>query len=85
MMLDVNVELALGTFRLVAKFRAQADGITVLFGPSGSGKSSLLSVLAGLRRPGNCRIELGAVRSRVLRPICVESGWCFRMQGSFLI
>jgi molybdate transport system ATP-binding protein len=68
MMLDVDVELALGTFRLVAKFRAQADGITVLFGPSGSGKSSLLSVLAGLRRPGNCRIELGGRSVEGLAP-----------------
>src|SRR5439155_1617841 len=33
--------------RLEAKFRAPASGITVLFGPSGSGKSSLLSAIAG--------------------------------------
>src|SRR5476651_1746453 len=48
--LDVDAQLRLGSFQLAARFTAPGDGITVLFGPSGSGKSSLLSVLAGLRR-----------------------------------
>lgn len=59
MTLTADVELALGPFRLTAKFTAPGDGITVLFGPSGSGKSSLLSVLAGLRRPDYGAIHLG--------------------------
>ena len=46
--LDVDIRLARGAFRLQAKFRAPGDGITVLFGPSGGGKSSLLSAIAGL-------------------------------------
>ena len=46
--LDVDIQLKRGAFRLEAKFRAPANGITVLFGPSGSGKSSLLSAIAGL-------------------------------------
>jgi molybdate transport system ATP-binding protein len=46
--LDVDIRLTRGAFRLEAKFRAPGDGITVVFGPSGSGKSSLLSSIAGL-------------------------------------
>jgi molybdate transport system ATP-binding protein len=46
--LDVDIRLARGAFRLAAKFTAPGDGITVLFGPSGSGKSSLLAAIAGL-------------------------------------
>ena len=46
--LDVDIRLERGAFELAAKFRAPGDGITVLFGPSGSGKSSLLSAIAGL-------------------------------------
>jgi len=45
--LDIDLRLKRGAFRLEAKFRAPANGITVLFGPSGSGKSSLLSAIAG--------------------------------------
>jgi len=48
--LDVDVKIARGAFRLAASFTAPADGITVLFGPSGSGKSSLLSAIAGLTK-----------------------------------
>jgi molybdate transport system ATP-binding protein len=46
--LDADMKLERGAFRLDAKIRAPGDGITVLFGPSGSGKSSLLSAIAGL-------------------------------------
>jgi molybdate transport system ATP-binding protein len=48
--LDVDIRLSHGAFQLAAKFTAPGDGITVLFGPSGSGKSSLLSAIAGLKR-----------------------------------
>lgn len=39
-----------GAFRLEADFEVAASGVTVVFGPSGSGKSSLLSAIAGLHR-----------------------------------
>lgn len=35
-------------------------GVTALFGPSGSGKSTTLGVIAGLVRPANGRVALGA-------------------------
>jgi len=58
--LDVDIRLDRGAFRLEAKFHAPADGITVLFGPSGSGKSSLLSAIAGLM-PCEGHVRLGRV------------------------
>jgi len=52
-----------GAFRLAADLEVAADGVTVVFGPSGSGKSSLLSAIAGLYR-----LEVGsiALNARVL-------------------
>ena len=48
----VDIEHRLGEFGLEARF-ASSGRLTALFGPSGSGKSSLISVMAGLtRRPG---------------------------------
>ncbi len=46
--LDIDIRLSRGSFRLEANIRVPGDGITVVFGPSGSGKSSLLSAIAGL-------------------------------------
>ena len=56
--LDIDLRLSRSGFELAAKFIAPADGITVLFGPSGSGKSSLLAAIAGLI-PAEGRIKLG--------------------------
>jgi molybdate transport system ATP-binding protein len=49
--LEVNIELRQGALLLRACFTAPGKGVTVLFGPSGGGKTTLLSVLAGLRQP----------------------------------
>ena len=54
-MLQVDVEKQLGDFAVAAKFEAP-DGVTALFGPSGSGKSSIVSMVAGLMRPDRGRI-----------------------------
>jgi molybdate transport system ATP-binding protein len=54
-MLAVDVEKRLGTFAVQAKFEAP-DGVTALFGPSGSGKSSIVSMVAGLVTPDRGRI-----------------------------
>lgn len=56
--LDVDIRLRRGAFGIEAKFRAPVDGITVLFGPSGSGKSSLLSAIAGFIS-GEGHVRLG--------------------------
>src|SRR6185295_6735954 len=42
-------------FSIAAKFEAP-DGVTALFGPSGSGKSSIVSMVAGLMTPDRGRI-----------------------------
>lgn len=49
MSLAIDITLRQGGFELKASFSAP-PGITALFGPSGSGKSSLLSAIAGLNR-----------------------------------
>jgi molybdate transport system ATP-binding protein len=54
-MLLVDVEKKLGSFGITAKFEAP-DGVTALFGPSGSGKSSIVSMVAGLMAPDRGRI-----------------------------
>jgi molybdate transport system ATP-binding protein len=60
--LSVDVRHALGGFRLEAAFES-GGRLTALFGPSGSGKSSLVNVIAGLLKPEQGRI---AVDGRVL-------------------
>jgi molybdate transport system ATP-binding protein len=47
-----------GAFELDVDF-AVPNGITILFGPSGAGKTSLLDCIAGLANPGQGRISLG--------------------------
>ena len=54
-MLDVAVRHRLGAFALDAAFAAEG-GLTALFGRSGSGKTSLVNVIAGLIRPEHGRI-----------------------------
>jgi len=56
-MLSVQVEKTLGDFRLDIAF-ASESGATVLFGPSGTGKTSIINMIAGLLRPDRGRIAL---------------------------
>lgn len=58
MSLDVRLNSQLGTFRIEAEFLAEA-GVTALFGHSGSGKTSILKMIAGLVRPQEGRISAG--------------------------
>ena len=61
-MLDVAVRKTLGTFSIDASFQA-GQGITTLFGKSGSGKTSLINMIAGLVKPDSGHIQ---VNGRVL-------------------
>jgi molybdate transport system ATP-binding protein len=58
-MLEVEFEKRLGSFHLRPRFSAE-DELVVLLGPSGSGKSLTLRVIAGLLRPDSGRIVLPA-------------------------
>lgn len=57
-LLEADIGLSQGAFFLEARLEAPRDGITVLFGPSGSGKSSLLMALAGLKKAQRQTIRL---------------------------
>jgi len=56
-LIEVDVRLKLGAFELDAAFRNDA-GVTALFGQSGSGKSVMLGVIAGLLRPDSGYVRL---------------------------
>ena len=56
-MLVVEVEKKLGGFSVNALF-ASENGATVLFGPSGAGKTSIINMIAGLLKPDRGRIML---------------------------
>src|SRR5665647_297490 len=56
-MLTVEVEKILGEFAVNASF-ASESGATVLFGPSGAGKTSIINMIAGLLAPDRGRIVL---------------------------
>ncbi len=56
-MLEVNIRHRIGKFELNAEFVAEG-GLTTLFGKSGSGKTSLVNLLAGLESPLSGRIAV---------------------------
>ncbi|MBR0551076.1 ATP-binding cassette domain-containing protein [Stakelama marina] len=55
MSFDVDVERRIGNADIACRFSAEG-GLTVLFGPSGAGKTSTLNMIAGLLRPDRGRI-----------------------------
>ncbi len=61
-MIEVDVRRRHGAFALDARFNTDTGdqgGVTVLFGQSGAGKTSLVNLLAGLDRPDAGRIVIG--------------------------
>jgi molybdate transport system ATP-binding protein len=55
--LTVEVEKKLGEFSVNARFSSES-GATVLFGASGSGKTSIINMIAGLLAPDRGRVAL---------------------------
>jgi len=61
MSFDVDVSRTLGRAQVALRF-AVGDGLTVLFGPSGAGKTSVLNMIAGLLRPDRGHVAVGGRR-----------------------
>lgn len=57
MSFDVDLTVQRGEARIAARFVAP-PGLTVLFGPSGAGKTSVLAMIAGLLRPDTGHVRL---------------------------
>jgi molybdate transport system ATP-binding protein len=57
MTLAVDIDHRLGEFRLDARF-STVGGLVALFGKSGSGKTSIVNVIAGLIRPAAGRVAV---------------------------
>jgi len=83
-MLEIEVNLSRGDFDLEAAFAAPTPGVTALFGRSGSGKTTMINLIAGLLLPDRGRIALdGAVlhdtsRSYSLPPQRRRIGYVFQ-------
>lgn len=58
MSFDVDVTRRIGGAQVGARFTA-AGGVTVLFGPSGAGKTSVLNMIAGLLTPDHGHVRIG--------------------------
>ena len=58
MLFDIDVRKRLSEVEVACAFRAE-HGLTVLFGPSGAGKTSVLNMIAGLLRPDAGHIRAG--------------------------
>jgi molybdate transport system ATP-binding protein len=57
-MISVDIQLKRDDFKLEARFESVSNGVTALFGRSGSGKSTIVNAIAGLVRPDQGRISV---------------------------
>ena len=57
MTLALDIKHRLGAFELDAQFET-AGGLVALFGRSGSGKTSIINIIAGLIRPDRGRVAI---------------------------
>ena len=57
-MLKINLIKRLGKLDLQASLQLPNDGITVLFGLSGSGKSSLINLISDLLTPDHGNVQI---------------------------
>ncbi|RYD54161.1 MAG: ATP-binding cassette domain-containing protein [Sphingomonadales bacterium] len=58
MFFDLDIRKRIGDAEIACRIEAQ-DGLTVLFGPSGAGKTSVLNMVAGLLKPDGGHIRVG--------------------------
>ena len=58
-MLTVSLSHRFDNFSIDVKFIAQSGSITSLFGQSGSGKTSIINMIAGLQKPNSGIIKVG--------------------------
>ncbi len=58
--LQLRLQLSRQDFHLAVDLQLPSSGITVFFGPSGSGKTSVLRCVAGLERPQQALVRVGA-------------------------
>ena len=61
MTLAVDIRHRLGSFPLDARFET-GSGLIALFGRSGSGKTSIINIIAGLIRPDQGRVTVDGTR-----------------------
>jgi len=59
MSFDIDVALRRGDAEIACRI-AGGDGLTVLFGPSGAGKTSVLGMVAGLLEPDRGHVRVGS-------------------------
>jgi molybdate transport system ATP-binding protein len=60
MAFDLHVSKRLGDAEIALQLQT-GEGVTVLFGPSGAGKTSVLHMVAGLLRPDHGHIRVGGM------------------------
>ena len=60
-MLELNLTRQQGDFKLNVAFSVEPRGVFALFGPSGAGKTTLIHMIAGLKRPDQGRVILNDV------------------------
>lgn len=83
MSFDIAVEGRVGEAAIACRI-APGAGVTVLFGPSGAGKTSLLNMVAGLIRPARGHIRVGprtlfdSARGIDLPPEARRAGYVFQ-------
>ncbi len=61
MSFDIDLVAQIGDTRVAVAFTA-GEGLTILFGPSGIGKTSILNMVAGLRRPDHGHVVVAGKR-----------------------
>jgi molybdate transport system ATP-binding protein len=85
--LEVQITNRLGEFDLDVAFTAPSQGVTALFGSSGSGKTSVLRAIAGLERPSKGLVHInGEVwqdRQRFVPPHRRALGYVFQEASLF--